>query len=342
MKIVYLIGNGFDINLGLKTRFRQFYDYYLEQNSPTEVIKKFKETLAENKDIEKWADLELALGEYAEHFSKNTALDFRELLIDIQDNLAQYINLQKTEFHLSEEDRSKINGDLFFPDEYLNEREKRDFYEYKKRYDLGNYFADIITFNYTDTFEHIYEYTNEKKQIGTHTFSNNKYANILNSVEHIHGITESNMILGINDISQLNNEELRADKRIIRCIVKPEMNRNAGTLRDYRCLRLIAEADLICIFGMSLGKTDTVWWQAINKRLLNSNNATLIVFAVNSGTPARRDFLKEDDKDKIKDTLLSYNNFSSDQKNNILNRIFVGLNTNMFGISIIRQKKGVA
>ena len=30
MNIVYLIGNGFDINLGLNTRYCDFYKYYLE------------------------------------------------------------------------------------------------------------------------------------------------------------------------------------------------------------------------------------------------------------------------------------------------------------------------
>ena len=29
MKVVYLIGNGFDLNLGLKTSYSDFYTYYL-------------------------------------------------------------------------------------------------------------------------------------------------------------------------------------------------------------------------------------------------------------------------------------------------------------------------
>lgn len=29
MNITFLIGNGFDINLGLKTRYVDFYDFYL-------------------------------------------------------------------------------------------------------------------------------------------------------------------------------------------------------------------------------------------------------------------------------------------------------------------------
>lgn len=341
MKIVYLIGNGFDINLGLKTRFRQFYDYYLEQNSPTDTITKFKEVLAKNKDIEQWADLELVLGDYAQNFTKDTADDFRGLLIDIQNNLAEYIQLQQTDFNISEEDKNKINEDLFFPNQYLNEREKRNFYEYKKTYGLYDYVADVITFNYTDTFERIYEYDGNKKQLGTHQYSNNRYGNILNTVEHIHGTTESNTIVGINDISQLNNEALQKSKKIIRCIVKPEMNKNAGTLRDDRSFGLINGANVICVFGMSLGATDAIWWEAIANRLSNSNS-TAIIFAVNSEIPERQKFLLEDYKDKIREKLLSYSNFSEAQKNAIFDKIFVCINSNMFTVPNLQQYKVVA
>lgn len=340
MNIVHLIGNGFDINLGLKTKFRHFYDYYLKQETKFGTIIDFKNELDKNKDIEDWADLELVLGRYAEHFSNKTVLDFRKLLIDIQDNLANYLKTQEIKFELSEEDLNKVNEDLFFPNKYLNQREKAHFMEYKNTYDLGTYGADIITFNYTDTISKMYEYSGKNKQLGVHTFRSNNYSNILNSIEHIHGTTSSNMILGINDVSQLQNEELRKNIKAIRSIVKSEMNKNAGTLRDERCFNLIKGADIICIFGMSLGETDAIWWQAINNKLLNSN-ATLIIFAVNQGTPEIRDFLSEDDKDDIRNKLLSYSSFSVEQKNNISNRIFVRLNSEMFSISSI-QKKVVA
>lgn len=339
MKIVYLIGNGFDLNLGLKTRFTDFYKYYLAQESANQTIKDFKKALDEN--INKWADLELVLGDYAQNFTKDTADDFRGLLIDIQNHLAEYIQLQQTEFSISEEDKNKINEDLFFPNNYLNDREKRNFYEYKKNYGLYDYVADIITFNYTDTFERMYEYDGGKKQLGSHTYSNNRYVNTLNTIEHIHGTTESNTIVGINDISQLNNEELRKSKKIIRCIIKPEMNKNAGTLRDDRSFGLINEANLICVFGMSLGATDAIWWEAIANRLLNSNS-TVIFFTVNGGIPERQKFLLEDYKDEIREKLLSYSNFSEAQKNAIFDKIFVCINSNMFTVSNLKQNKVVA
>ena len=42
MKIVYLIGNGFDLNLGLKTSYRDFYKKYIKQKSNSEIVENFK------------------------------------------------------------------------------------------------------------------------------------------------------------------------------------------------------------------------------------------------------------------------------------------------------------
>ena len=341
MEIVYLIGNGFDINLGLKTKFRQFYDYYLKQESPNSTVGTFKETLNENKDLEQWADLELILGKYAEHFSNDTVLDFRELLNDIQDNLAQYISLQEKKIEITDQEKSKLNKDLFYPEVYLTEREQANFLNYKNKFLSSTFSANIITFNYTYTFENLYDFDGKSKQIGNHSYSQNTYPNILKSVEHIHGTTTSNMILGINDISQLNNEELKKNIRAIRSIVKLEMNKNAGTLRDERSFALIKRADLICIFGMSLGATDKVWWNAINNRLLNSN-ALLLIFGVNKGTPKLRDFLSEDDKDEIRNKILSYSNLTDTQRNILFNQIFVKFNSNMFALLSPKERKVVA
>lgn len=51
MNITYLIGNGFDLNLGLKTRYRDFYDYYVKQPSNDDLIKKFKNDLEKTSRI---------------------------------------------------------------------------------------------------------------------------------------------------------------------------------------------------------------------------------------------------------------------------------------------------
>ena len=45
-KHLYIIGNGFDRNLGLKTSYREFYNFYKRQESNDENVIKIKESIA--------------------------------------------------------------------------------------------------------------------------------------------------------------------------------------------------------------------------------------------------------------------------------------------------------
>lgn len=61
MKITFLIGNGFDLNLGLRTTYKDFYENYLK-TLDTEVIKNNILYNYIDKDIEDWVDFETRLG----------------------------------------------------------------------------------------------------------------------------------------------------------------------------------------------------------------------------------------------------------------------------------------
>ena len=145
MNVTFLIGNGFDLNLGLKTRFRHFYDYYLKLKSPNQTVEKFK--IALNENLENWADLEVALGEYALNFDKASEKNFIALLDDIQDALAEYIDQEDVEFTLTEEDRKKIYKDIIAPESYLTLREKEFFLAYANQFSKTHWRIDAIVFN---------------------------------------------------------------------------------------------------------------------------------------------------------------------------------------------------
>ncbi|EMG27701.1 AbiH family protein [Listeria fleischmannii] len=59
MNITFLIGNGFDIEIGLKTKFSDFYKQLRDEKRKRNHI--YKE-ITENPD--KWSDFEVALGNY--------------------------------------------------------------------------------------------------------------------------------------------------------------------------------------------------------------------------------------------------------------------------------------
>ena len=68
MRTVYLIGNGFDINLGLPTKYTDFYRYYLglDRSNDSKNVSKLKEHLSQclSSKEKYWSDLEEAMGRY--------------------------------------------------------------------------------------------------------------------------------------------------------------------------------------------------------------------------------------------------------------------------------------
>ncbi|MDE7070744.1 MAG: bacteriophage abortive infection AbiH family protein [Clostridia bacterium] len=328
MRTVFLLGNGFDINLGLKTRFRDFYDYYLGIESKKDIIIQFKKDLREN--LENWSDLEIELGKYSKNFNKKNEQEFIELLYDIQDNLADYLDKQDLDFTISDADKRKTFADLINYERYLTERERRNFSNYLTKTDNH---INIITYNYTKTFEKLYDWEGSSKLIGNKAIAGYSYKVSMDSVEHIHGTTSNNMLLGVNDSSQILSEDLKGSLKTLRSFVKTEMNLNAGTLRDEHCVSIIGKADIICIYGMSFGETDKYWWHIIGDRLIKSN-AILVIFNVDEVIPSRRSYAQIDNKDVIIEKFLSHLDIEETVKLNISKRIFVCLNSRMFKVKL--------
>ncbi|MDE6472538.1 MAG: bacteriophage abortive infection AbiH family protein [Clostridia bacterium] len=330
MRTTFLLGNGFDINLGLETSFRKFYDYYLKRDNNNNVIKKFKDDLSEN--LENWSDLEIALGEYSKNFNKKSEQDFIDLLIDIQDNLAEYLDKQDSDFVLSDSDKKKALDDLINYDVYLTARERKTFLEYRN---LGENRISIITFNYTKTFEKIYEWKGTLKAVGSRQIGSGYYKELLEYFEHIHGTTTNNMIMGVNDSSQILNDELKDSINTLRSFVKTEMNFNAGTLRDDSCASAIDKADIICVFGMSFGETDKFWWLKVGERMVKSPSTALVIFnKTKEVIPNRHAYLQEGSKELVKNMFLAHLDLDDTLKSQISKRIFVCLNSKMFKVKL--------
>ena len=63
LNITYILGNGYDIQLGLKTAYSDFYEYLIKNRSKElENNSIFKEIVSDK--IGYWSDFELALGKY--------------------------------------------------------------------------------------------------------------------------------------------------------------------------------------------------------------------------------------------------------------------------------------
>ena len=111
-RITFLIGNGFDINVGLNTRYSEFCKYYLNKYSDDMLAKEIQ------KDYELWSDLEIALGEYTEKVSELNEEKFFESKDVMENALADYLENEMVRIRLTEENANDVV--MEFKDSILN------------------------------------------------------------------------------------------------------------------------------------------------------------------------------------------------------------------------------
>lgn len=87
----------------------------------------------------------------------------------------------------------------------------------------------------------------------------------------------SELLVGVNDCTQISNQSFHNDDAVLTRLVKPESNASLDIKRHNRCVQNIQKADLICIYGSSIGNTDNIWWENIGARMYHSN-CKLIIF----------------------------------------------------------------
>mgnify|MGYP001191565917 CR=1 FL=1 len=321
MNITYLIGNGFDRNLGLKTSYKEFYNYYKQQDSANEEIKKFKKKI--DIDSERWSDLEIALGEETANYSKWEI--FEDIYLDINFQLKKYLLQEESKLQITPQLQEKIIKDLIHPEVYLYEASNTSLRNYRSNWNNTKpWNVNIITFNYTNSIERLLDVDNIKDLM------NNEYQNPirLKNIFHIHGTLSEEILVGVNDASQIKNEAFRNNPDAMDMLVKPNTNKMFETLITDKCSNIINSSNLICLFGVSIGDTDKMWWKCIGARLFcGSDKIKMIIFHRGNEMPkfklgqikrkCQQYFLKQANQLKIDEQVINRN-------------IFVAYNTNMF------------
>ncbi len=329
MKIVYLIGNGFDVNLDLKTSYQNFYEVYRETKSPNDLIYKLKEC---TKDTKQWADLELALGQYTSNL--NSVDEFNQIYEDLQDNLALHLQKEEDKIDTFEIDKQKFLSYINTPEECLTATQKREVVQYKQKWYTNSWHISFMTFNYTKTIEKIIN-SKPPLRIGIH---HNNTDIMFMGINHIHGYIEDGMVIGVNDISQISNKAFHNQQDVLDSLVKSECNKAKEDLIDEKCKEQILSSNLVCIFGSSLGDTDKLWWELIDEKLKEENFRLIIFKHKDIKIPRRRKHKEKQERDKVKDEFLSKTLLSDEEKEQVKSKIFVGLNTDLFK-GIVKSKE---
>jgi hypothetical protein len=152
---------------------------------------------------------------------------------------------------------------------------------------------------------------------------------VLHEIRHIHmSLKDPDFIMGVNDVDQIKNKAL-IDNACLRLLVKPHINQQMQNLVDEECLAMINNADLFCLFGLSLGETDKMWWEAIGERMAHSK-ARLIYYLFDKN-PVRRNSHLIARMDDARSLLIE--RFGMEKApENLIRRIYVGYNTNVFKV----------
>lgn len=325
MNIVYLIGNGFDRNLGLYTDYKSFYRYYMEQKSVSPVIDRLKSEIDSN--YENWSDLEEALGRYMKNI---TNIDDAILIHkDLLEHLQTYICKEYSRYITPKDSSKAILEELFYPIKSLRRNQRRKLEDGILRTHQTR-FAYVITFNYTQTIEKLTGY--KGKPITAFSFGSGYYS-YLQEIEHVHGFCDPDkgrMALGLDNPSQICNENLSASQNICYRYVKPTFNDLYGEEHHLKCLQWINNADFICIFGMSIGISDQTWWKAIGKRLLTSN--AILLYFYYEGFELHNNNAPEfqEQVDSIKDNLLPKLGIEDISNENVRKRIYISCDKTIF------------
>ncbi|WP_412464377.1 AbiH family protein [Flavobacterium mekongense] len=320
MNILFIIGNGFDINLGLQTSYKHFYKYYTSLRSEKDLIKILKKNI--DSDFENWSDLELALGSYTDNF--NTVNDFIEVYEDIGDNLAEYLISEEKKFPFNKIDKEKLFNYLSYPELSLLKADSNRVRNFKNTWPSEHWHVRIMSLNYTRSIENIFNNEYRKLIIGNH----HNHSIILENIEHIHGFTDERMIMGVNDKSQIKNQSFHNSLDLLEALVKPYCNKAYKHTIDDVCVGHVQEAQLICVFGSSIGDTDNYWWQLIGEQL--RKGCQLVIFTKGEEISRRWGYKKAQKEREMKDYFLNKTDLTDDEKLKFQNNIYVGVNTELF------------
>lgn len=220
-KNVLVIGNGFDLNLGLNTSYSSFLKSSQFKSLINNHLAIF---LRECQRKSRWIDIEKELYNYSKSLFVSTSSGV------LKPDYGKKVNIKNFR-----QDFESICKSL---SSYLCEivRDTISFDENTEAYkiiqntleDNGNTY--ILTFNYTRMIEKI---------INIYFYSNNNY-----SINHIHGCLPNNIVFGIEDSVEIAKEHVFLYK-------SHNQNQNINGL-----INILNNADNVIFFGYSLGETD--------------------------------------------------------------------------------------
>lgn len=294
MNITYVVGNGLDLQYGLKTKYKDFYDFqhkvYIERKEKDEYSNLIYESLFSDKinEYENWSDFELSIGKLTKDNDLiSSSIEMKEKFIDdfseVVDDLREYIRLQQ-EQNIEEGiviDFVSTLNDMknslpVINQSTIDKKYKENLYQH----DIVN----ILTLNYTNVFDRLYDRSVKSFE---NKLRNNSYNFDIKSPIHVHGTVDICTVLGVSDNTQISNSFDEEQKEsLIKNLVLKSYRENM----DVKNGDIIKNSDIIILYGVSLGETDRYIWSQIAERSISGSVPVIIYNYVphfDPGNPTR-------------------------------------------------------
>ena len=272
-KITFIIGNGFDLGLGMKTNYTDVYGGYIKTPSKSETITRFKEDLKKDgrNNYENWSDFEIGMAEYAKMLSSEDELvecvrDFKDYMVkhlqSENDKIAKMIDNQENYVGIANEFSRSIR-------QFYEGLIPNDANQIKTMMDKDRVYQ-YITFNYTTAFDSLLEA--ERKF----------YRRWAAQLVHVHGQLGKDVVMGIDNEDQIHGASYALTRTGRRAFVKTFFNEHFDTSRVNLAKQAILDSDIICVYGFAFGETDNTWVWLLSDWLLQDGNHHLVAFKYGS------------------------------------------------------------
>lgn len=325
MNITFLIGNGFDLNLGMKTRYTDMYDSYIKSKSKSVVIQNFKKDLQkeEHNHYANWSDFEMGMAEYARKFLDED--DFIDCIRDFKSHMVGHLKSEEKSYEFNPQYAVKILWESI--KSFYSGSTPNVTYTLQDIIVKNNYCGcSFITFNYTHILDSVISFSPKINSINSTNFE-------LKQVIHIHGDLNNDVVLGVDNIMQVKNL-FSATRKTDLAFIKPKFNNAYDSRRVIQATDAINNSSIICAFGLSLGESDKTWTNALKEWLLSDDKKHLIFYMyVEEEIPPYNYDIKIEKEYELKNTLFEKMQLTKKEIEFVEDRIHIPINNNIFNFT---------
>lgn len=326
LSVTVIVGNGFDLAAGLRTRTTDFMDAFSNKHGDDEGPVGSLARQIKKEGPETWADFEKKLGEYAATIDETEGDGAADAALDCKDA----IDFDLAEFIAGEDSRitddfvnanaDAVMGSIALWYSALQPLERQSI----ARSYFANYTTDVsvVTLNYTSLLPRLFlafGTNGHVAPVGSEQITSIRFIRLVQA----HGSLEKEPICGVNDVSQIRSDALASNEAVAKNYVKGKMQELFGSDQAHKATNAIQSSDIVIIYGLSLGETDARWWEEVVKLLRRDSDRYVILASTEAASSRSTSVRYYRFSQTLKGRLLTRGGASDEELAELMERVFI-------------------